>query len=331
MSNRPIRLPPPPPPIFVKTQPNSGNAAVTTTTAAGGGNSKAAVSPKTKEESEQEKRKRLRMIQQAAFKTEASKRMSVLPSTGATSPKGPSLASVVTAAVAANNSVTSPTSTAPISSSSSAAPITPTSTSSTSPVPANRQQSIVSKISNSTSPQVTINTGKGDFERDNIARQQRLSKYGTMTVVNPTPGFVIKTKRNTGTKVFINLCSHASVPFKPEPVEGAGPAGANEVDANKVLYMIIGTPFEYQNEKDKSYCIIYDVLVHPDEIFVCTINASGLARHRLCVQVSAVVVPLSLALSLSLSLSRSVSLLRLWNLFLQLIMKILILLMLFYD
>jgi hypothetical protein len=44
--------------------------------------------------------------------------------------------------------------------------------------------------------------------------------------------------------------------------------------------MVVSTPLEYQNEKDGSYCIIYDCVVHPDEVFVCTINASGEARNR---------------------------------------------------
>jgi hypothetical protein len=194
------------------------------------------------EDSEEEKRKKLRMQQQMAFQKEASKRISTL---------APAARSSFQNIPESNGSLTTtaqPTTAAP--------------------------NNLSAKIASSQAPP-PINVGKNDFDKDNQARQNRLSKYGAMSTIVPTPGFVIKTKRNTGTKVFINICSHNSVPFKPETN-----STANEVDPDKQLYMIISTPLEYQNEKDGSYCIIYDVVVHPDEVFVCTINSSGTARTR---------------------------------------------------
>jgi hypothetical protein len=187
-------------------------------------------------ETEEEKRKKLRMQQQAAFQREASRRMSVVP--------GVKVAG-------ANGANSDQNAAARVSISSAVSPVVP---------PA---------------APVTPNGGVDNFERDNIQRQQRLSRYGNMTVVTPTPGFVLKTKRNTGTKVFINICSHNAVPFKPEEN-----AKANDVDENKLIYMLVGQPFEYQNEKDGSYCIIYDVIVHPDEVFASSINPTGTARNR---------------------------------------------------
>ncbi len=244
VNNRPVRALPPAPVTEVKTK---------------------VVAP-TAEESAEEKRKKLRMQQQLAFQKEASRRISTLP----VPPQSKSPVATPTAATA---------------------PVNPSSTSSVSPpvaasnTPAvgggngasggsGKVSNIPAKIAAQVGPAIAI--GGNDFERDNQARQQRLSKYGAMSVITPVPGFAIKTKRNTGTKVFINICSHEKVPFKTEPT--------TEIDPDKSLYMIVGTPLEYQNEKDGSYCIIYDVVVHPDEIFVCTINSSGIARHRLCTQ-----------------------------------------------
>ena len=201
------------------------------------------------EESEEEKRKKLRMQQQLAFQKEASRRISTLAP-----PARSSFQNVAESAVAK--------------------PAAQPTTNSANNLSANN---LSAKIATSQAPP-QINVTNTDFDRDNQARQNRLSKYGTMTTVVPNPGFVIKTKRNTGTKVFINICSHNSVPFKPETN-----STSNEVDPEKQLYMIISTPLEYQNEKDGSYCIIYDVVVHPDEVFVCTINSSGNARTRVMI------------------------------------------------
>jgi preprotein translocase subunit SecD len=135
----------------------------------------------TAEDSEEEKRKKLRMQQQLAFQKEASRRMSTLPAA---------------AAVAAS-----------IEPSTSAKSLQHTSS----------NNNLTAKIAASASQAPSISINKGDFEKDNANRLARLSRYGAMTLATPTPGFAIKTKRNTGTKVFINICSHPSVPFKPEP------------------------------------------------------------------------------------------------------------------
>ncbi len=116
-----------------------------------------------------------------------------------------------------------------------------------------------------------------DFETEMERRAHRLSRYGQMTTVTPTPGFVIKTKRlQNSIKIFVNICSNNTVPFKHEPNSSAN----GTVDPNKPIYMVVSPPIEYQNEKDNSYCVIYDCVVHPDEIYVCTLDATGNARHR---------------------------------------------------
>jgi preprotein translocase subunit SecD len=135
----------------------------------------------TAEDSEEEKRKKLRMQQQLAFQKEASRRMSTLPA-----------AAAVAASIEPSTSAKSLQSTS-------------------------SNNNLTAKIAASASQAPSISINKGDFEKDNANRLARLSRYGAMTLATPTPGFAIKTKRNTGTKVFINICSHPSVPFKPEP------------------------------------------------------------------------------------------------------------------
>eukprot|EP00981_Chlorochromonas_danica_P006171 scaffold1302_cov165-Ochromonas_danica.AAC.5 len=105
-----------------------------------------------------------------------------------------------------------------------------------------------------------------------------LTKYSqSMTSITPTPSFVVKTKRSSGIKVFINICSHNQIPYKAEGNVGDA---TNAFDKKKQIYMILNTPFEYQNEKDGNYCVIYDIIVHPSEIYVSTIDSTGVARDR---------------------------------------------------
>eukprot|EP01031_Cornospumella_fuschlensis_P036512 gene36512-44293_t len=105
---------------------------------------------------------------------------------------------------------------------------------------------------------------------------------GGLTLVTPTPAFVMKAKRQSGIKVFINIVTHGHIPYKAET--NASAASSAPLDANKVVYMAVIPPIEYQNEKDGNYCVIYDVLVHTTEYYVCTIDSSGVARDRLCKQ-----------------------------------------------
>ncbi|MCL4419287.1 hypothetical protein M1146_04260, partial [Patescibacteria group bacterium] len=77
-------------------------------------------------------------------------------------------------------------------------------------------------------------------------------------------------------KIFINLCSHQIIPFKAEV--------RSTIDVHKTIFMLVSLPLEYQNEKDLSYCIIYDIVVNPDEIYMTNIDSSGAARHRICTQ-----------------------------------------------
>lgn len=73
-------------------------------------------------------------------------------------------------------------------------------------------------------------------------------------------------------KIFINITTHQHVPYKTE--------ASNDLDLSKTMYMCVNTPNEYQNEKDGNYCVIYDVVVHPSEVYICTIDSTGAARDR---------------------------------------------------
>lgn len=116
-----------------------------------------------------------------------------------------------------------------------------------------------------------------DTESDVEERRRRLLSFGPMQSHTPVAGFVVKTKRSSGTKIFINICACPAVPLRPEP-------SASRIDAAKKLNLLINTPVEHQNEKDGSYCVLFDVVTHPDELHVCNIDASGQARARLIAQ-----------------------------------------------
>lgn len=122
-----------------------------------------------------------------------------------------------------------------------------------------------------------------DTDVDTEERRRRMLYYGELRTITPSPGFVVKTKRSNGTKIFVNVCSSTAVPLKTEP-------SSTRIDANKKIYMLVNTPVEHQNEKDGSYCVLYDVLVHPDELTVCALDATGAARARLNNQIMQLLV-----------------------------------------
>ena len=144
----------------------------------------------------------------------------------------------------------------------------------------------VSAIVNGRRPSMIDREELETFDRMARARTDKLRSFGPLSLVTPDPGFVIKSKRKDLTKVFINVCSHTAVPYRvdPEPDGGTVPSGSGHsggnVDPSKQLYLLVGPPLEYQNEKDQSYCILYDILVHPDEIKVIFLDPTGAARKR---------------------------------------------------
>lgn len=103
-----------------------------------------------------------------------------------------------------------------------------------------------------------------------------LSKYSAQMVsVTPAVGFVVKTKRlHTGVKVFLNITKSDRIPYA-----GSG--------VNTKVCMVVNTPCE--GSKDDGHggsvaFVMYDFLVHPDEVYVATIDSTGQARERLSKQ-----------------------------------------------
>ena len=109
---------------------------------------------------------------------------------------------------------------------------------------------------------------------DDVKNQQRLmhiASFGPIRIVKPTPSFVMKTKRHSGTKIFVNVCTHDFVPFK---VMDSGAMNSNNV----FTYMVVSAPLEHTNEKDSSYCVVYDVVVNAKVVSVSSSDESGRAR-----------------------------------------------------
>ncbi len=138
-----------------------------------------------------------------------------------------------------------------------------------------------------------------DSDRANALRVQKILSYGPMSLQSPAPGFVLKTKRSDLTKIFVNVCTHPNVPYRPEDAPSS--SGGSSYDLNKSVYMLVGPPLEYQNEKDKSYCVIYDIVVHPDEVYVCSIDSTGIARNRVSMRR---LLPVNVAINVCLSSCR---------------------------
>lgn len=117
-----------------------------------------------------------------------------------------------------------------------------------------------------------MNSNGGSSRDSLISREKQGSNY---SVVVPNVGFVLKTKRNNGTKIFINICSHETVPYKAERSKNVV-----DLDEKKLIFIILNVPLEYQNEKDQSVCVIYDAVVHPEELIFSSNDSSGAVKHR---------------------------------------------------
>ena len=114
---------------------------------------------------------------------------------------------------------------------------------------------------------------------EDVKNQQRLlhiASFGPIRIVKPTPSFVMKTKRHSGTKIFVNVCTHDFVPYK---VMDIGAIKSNNV----FTYMVVSAPLEHTNEKDSSYCVVYDVVVNAMVVSISSSDETGRTRAMVCI------------------------------------------------
>ena len=89
----------------------------------------------------------------------------------------------------------------------------------------------------------------------------RISNHNEESVtITPTPGFVIKTKKKSGEKVFINVCEHNNIPAVSTAI---GTLKTN----TKWPSMLSSSARSFQDEEDKKgrsdNATIFDVAVNP--------------------------------------------------------------------
>ena len=116
----------------------------------------------------------------------------------------------------------------------------------------------------------TVQNVDDEEARINRQRVQHSYSFGMLQVVTPTPAFVMKTKRMDNTKVFVNVCSHALVPYN----------GDDESDSTKLIYMLVGAPIEHNSEKESNYCVVYDVVVHPKVVSSAVVDSRRKANSK---------------------------------------------------
>lgn len=207
------------------------------------------------EESPEERIRKMKMQQQEEFQRNALERMRQNPSLSTSlSTPSPTGGNSPVVSVKASSSHKNAVAT--------------NSTTSTSSVSSNN---VASKTGNMTSE---VACQLLDTDIDVEERRRRMQYFGELKLVTPTPGYVVKTKRSSATKLFVNICSSPAIPLKTEP-------SSTRIDPQKKLYMLVNTPVEHQNEKDGSYCVLYDIIVHPDELTICALDATGSARARM--------------------------------------------------
>ena len=87
--------------------------------------------------------------------------------------------------------------------------------------------------------------------------------------LNPTPGFVVKTKSKNGGKVFINIATNSEIqPATPGPLEilPTGQAGKKW----SIPYSLVAAREGLDNNKQK--CTIYDCIFHPKTLEEAEVN-----------------------------------------------------------
>ncbi len=88
--------------------------------------------------------------------------------------------------------------------------------------------------------------------------------------ISPSPCFVIKTKRESGIKVFINVCEHVEV---PSVVSSLGLLKANRhwpAIASSPARLEIG----HKDDKDEGEVWLYDVVVNPSVIQLTVVDVT---------------------------------------------------------
>ena len=85
----------------------------------------------------------------------------------------------------------------------------------------------------------------------------------SVVFINPKPGYVLKTKNNTGSKVFINICSDEHVDKPSSKVERVS-------GAQGLQWSIPYSQSQPRQDIDKSgeKCMVYDVIFHPDTLYL---------------------------------------------------------------
>jgi hypothetical protein len=97
---------------------------------------------------------------------------------------------------------------------------------------------------------------------------------GDKITIKPTAGFVIKTRREGGMKVFINVCEHEEVPI-PEKKRGH----------KKWPVMVLGGVWRESVDKSAETCQVLDVIVSPTVMQESQVDKTGETKEEICVRV----------------------------------------------
>lgn len=93
------------------------------------------------------------------------------------------------------------------------------------------------------------------------------------------PGFVIKSKRVNGQKVFINVCDHPNI---PPPTKKRG--------HKKWPVFVLSPSCKVSVDKHAEECHVLDVCVHPTVMNECQQDTTGEAKEELCMKIMEAVI-----------------------------------------
>lgn len=115
---------------------------------------------------------------------------------------------------------------------------------------------------------------EGDFSRSNTTTSISSGGYPGKLTVTPEPGFVLKTRRDGGMKVFINVCECSEVP-----------SNGTKRGHKRWPVMVLGSTFRRTVDKNAEECAVIDVCVNSTTMQDCIADKSAETKEEVGIKI----------------------------------------------
>ena len=106
-------------------------------------------------------------------------------------------------------------------------------------------------------------------------------KYGTVKVEKITPTLCFEARNRDKAVVYVNICTSTAVPFNLNP-DSPHKRHAALTKKNQELMLLIG---ERGISSTVEGAAVYDVVLHPTVLILCSADATGILREKVCAEI----------------------------------------------